>query len=151
MNLDDIFFGAGRDEPILTAADDMRRQLELDTADGNKGSHFSLDSMWRAAGRPEGRDPASWCALAAPLIAGVMRYLDNLNRAAEGKTIDKLDIDAFWQSLPMENVYTLEDGDHFDYRLGWQAGDTIAVYLIAACYARHLDNLATQERDRVAS
>ena len=43
------------------------------------GDQVSLDSLWRAAESPEGRDPRTWSELASPLLLGFASYLGKLD------------------------------------------------------------------------
>src|SRR4051794_6882413 len=102
------------------AAEAMWRQVEI-----LGGDWISLGDLWRAAGRPEGRHPEDWLDLAAPLVAGIARYFDNLTpmgdraRPAGGRMLRQ------WDG---------EDGEP------WCRGDLMAPSLIAGAYAEYLDS-----------
>jgi hypothetical protein len=88
------------------------------------GGLVSLDSLWRAYASPEGHDPRSWSALAAPLLAGFAAYLENLNddpdRSAEASRL----------------LWTWED----ESKDPWCTGDLMSHEFIAGAYASYLDS-----------
>lgn len=96
----------------------LRQQIEIFEGDG-----ISLDSLWRAAGCPAGRDPRTWAELAAPLIAGFARYRAHLARGS-GRLPDDRPVLSDWHA---------EDGDP------WRTGDLMTNDLIARIYAAYLD------------
>jgi hypothetical protein len=96
----------------------LQQQVEL-----LGGGQVSLDSLWRAWGSPEGRDPRSWSVLAAPLLAGFAAYLANL----EGDDRDPESARLLW-------VWRGESKDP------WRSGDTMSHEFIARAYATYLDD-----------
>ncbi len=85
----------------------------------------SLDSLWRAAGCPSERSPRKWLQVAAPLVAGFARYLENVpdNAAADIATPEG---QLVW-------VWEGEDGEP------WRSGDVMTHELLARVYALYLD------------
>ena len=88
--------------PIGLAEATLRQQIEI-----FEGRDISLDSLWRAAGCPAGRDPHSWAERASPLIAGFAGYRANLAEDA-GRRRDTRPVLWEWHA---------EDGDP------WRTGD----------------------------
>ena len=84
----------------------------------------SLDSLWRAAGRPTEQDPRKWVVLAAPLIAGFVHYLTGLPEKAIAAQESK------------ELVWVWENGDSEP----WRNGDIMTHELLARIYAAYLDS-----------
>jgi hypothetical protein len=84
----------------------------------------SLDSLWRAAGSPPEQSPRKWTELAAPLIAGFVRYFATL----PGRTTE---ID---ERRPLLWVWVGEEGEP------WRTGDLMAHELLARVYAAFLDS-----------
>jgi hypothetical protein len=109
-----------------SAAEALRRQVEI-----LGGGWISLSDLWRAAGRPEGRNPETWLILAAPLIAGLTVYLDGLamSEGQSGAGDDRL-------LCPWEG----KDAEP------WRRGDLMARGLIARAYAEYLDGGAPPSR-----
>jgi hypothetical protein len=100
------------DVPYLAAArQDMKAQ-----GFHNDGYGYSLDSLWRAAGGPAGKDPATWLALARPVLEALGAY------------------HAAWTGGEMESFLSVEvstwDREH---------GDSMAGNVVAALYAGYLD------------
>src|SRR4051812_30893743 len=96
----------------------LRQQIEI-----FEGRDISLDSLWRAAGCPAGRDPRAWAELATPLIAGFAGYRANLAGRAGRRQVGR---SVLWE-------WHAEDGDP------WRTGDLMTNDLIARIYASYLD------------
>lgn len=96
----------------------LRQQVEI-----IDNGRISLDSLWRAAGRPAGKDPKSWAELASPLISGFADYFSRLSRGV-GRTVDKGPL--LWQ-------WDAEDSDP------WRTGDLMSVSDVAQIYAAFLE------------
>lgn len=90
----------------------------------NSRDLVSLDSYWRAAGRPIGRHPRLWVELAAPLILGLADYLAGLSdispSLAPGPRI-----------IEEANRSAHETGEH---------GDLLAHWVLAQAYSAFLRN-----------
>lgn len=84
---------------------------------------ISLDSLWRAAGRPTGKDPRTWTALASPVVRGLDDYRAQLARVAGCPREDR----------PLVWQWDAHDGDP------WRTGDLMTAGLIAQLYADYLD------------
>jgi hypothetical protein len=95
------------------AGTSLRQQLEIF---GDEG--VSLHSLWRAVGRPGGRDPRSWSLLAAPLIGGYARYLAKIRPGSD---------------RPVVWVWNGDDGEP------WRVGDLMCLGGLAHLYAAYLD------------
>jgi hypothetical protein len=100
----------------------LRQQIEI-----FEGRAISLDSLWRAAGCPTGRDPRTWAELAGPLIAGFAGYRANL-AAHAGRPQDARPVLWEWHA---------EDGDP------WRTGDLMTNDLVARIYATFLDAMTS--------
>jgi hypothetical protein len=90
---------------------------------------ISLDSLWRAAGEPSGKDPRAWAQLASPLVSGFADYLAKLSQAT-GRPSEEHPILWEWND---------GDGDP------WRTGDLMSVAHIAHVYAAFLDAESGEE------
>jgi hypothetical protein len=128
---------------VVGAAEaDMARQF--DYADGYS---YSLDSMWRAAGSPEGRDPGTWIDLALPLIHGTAQYfkaLDGLKKNQGGV----LHSCTPGTSDPILFVAVGYGADDRDPENPVRPGDRVATPIVAEVYASFLDGLAHDEDEQ---
>ena len=98
----------------------------------NDGVALSLSSIWRAAGAPEGRDPATWAdGVARPFLVGYERYSANLARA---KQDDSGGSEGSWVMTDPE--IARDDAEHGGGH--WQVGDVMGPYLIAVSYATYV-------------
>ncbi len=88
------------------------------------GDQVSLDSLWRAAERPEGHDPRSWSELASPLLSGFATYLGKLGDGSR-RAPDSSGLLWIWED---------------DSKDPWHTGDLMAEEFIAWAYATYLDN-----------
>jgi hypothetical protein len=95
------------------AGSSLRQQLEIFGEEG-----VSLHSLWRAVGRPSGRDPRAWAELAAPLITGYARYLAAIDLGPD---------------RPVVWVWSGDDGEP------WRVGDLMCLGGLAHLYATYLD------------
>lgn len=86
---------------------------------------ISLDSLWRAAGEPAGKDPRAWASLASPLVASLADYLATVSR---GKTTRK------GEPAPIIWEWQAADSDP------WHKGDLMSVPYVAQIYAAFLDS-----------
>jgi hypothetical protein len=86
-------------------------------------NRISLDSLWRAAGCPGGREPDAWATLAQPLFEGFSGYFASLPRGGAGYTGHR-PVLWRWDEARSEP---------------WQAGDLMTNALIARVYAVYLD------------
>jgi hypothetical protein len=97
----------------------LRQQAEIIASDT-----ISLDSLWRAAGSPPGKDPRSWAELASPLVSGFAHYVARLS----GPPVRPSDPDpVLWE-------WDDDDSDP------WRTGDLMSVSHIASIYAAYLDD-----------
>jgi hypothetical protein len=99
------------------------------------GDQISLDSLWRAADCPDGRDPRTWSELASPLLSGFAAYLGKLDGGPR-RLAD-----------PSRLIWTWED----DSKDPWRTGDLMADEFIAWAYATYLDNYAAHKNRPAAS
>ena len=102
----------------LTVESLLNQQIELIGPEA-----VSLDSLWRVAGCPPEQSPRKWTILAAPLIAGFVRYFSGL----PDRPADLADERLLW-------VWDGEDGDP------WRTGDLMTHSLLARVYAAFLDS-----------
>lgn len=107
-----------RSETIGLARLAVRQQVEI-----FGGDQVSLNSLWRAVGSPEGKDPERWVEVAAPLLSGFSAYLDRLESFG-GSSSDSA-----------RPLWIWED----DSKDPWLTGDLMSHELIAWVYASHLD------------
>jgi hypothetical protein len=108
-----------RSETIGLARLTVRQQVEIFGDD-----QVSLSSLWRVVGSPEGRDPARWAEVAAPLLSGFSAYLDRLESRG-GSSSEKA-----------RALWTWED----ESKDPWLTGDLMSHELIAWVYATYLDS-----------
>lgn len=87
----------------------------------------SLDSLWRAAGCPSERNPRKWIDLAAPLINGFRRYLENLPARRLDEVAENGKVLWIWNG---------EDSEP------WHTGDVMTHEFLARAYASYLDSAA---------
>jgi hypothetical protein len=87
-------------------------------------SSISLDSLWRAAGCPVGREPHAWITLARSLLEGFADYFASLPR---GGPLHPADRPLLWTW----------DAEHSE---PWRAGDLMTNALVARVYAAYLDD-----------
>jgi hypothetical protein len=87
------------------------------------GDQVSLDSLWRAAESPEGRDPRTWSELASPLLLGFASYLGKLDGCSKTS------------ADPSRLLWIWED----DSKDPWRTGDLMGNEFIAWVYATYLD------------
>jgi hypothetical protein len=100
----------------------LARQIELIGP-----AAVSVDSLWRASGCPSERDPRKWMELAAPLIAGSCRYLENIPASRLGEIAEGAKL--LW-------VCNGEDSEP------WRTGDVMTHELLARSYGSSLDSAA---------
>ncbi len=84
---------------------------------------ISLDSLWRAAGEPAGKDPRAWATLASPLVTGFADYLAKISREAS-RSAEASSVLWEWKQA---------DSDP------WRTGDLMSNPDIAQIYAAFLD------------
>jgi hypothetical protein len=125
---------------MLQASDPILRPAERDMAHQRSmcdGYAYSLDSMWRASGSPDGKDPQSWLLIAGLLVDGVADYFHRLDELRE------LPVEVRSKGTRAEVVFVCENTEHGVPLTGpddpWQIGDTLVPYLLAYPYAMFLD------------
>lgn len=105
------------------AHQEMARQHDLGV-----DYRYSLDSLWRAAGSPAGKKPKEWLHWAQPLVSGVALYFARADRR---------------QGVPNPSSGAMDDvvsmATDTDPDGCWEQGDTLAAFVLAEIYARHLD------------
>ena len=97
----------------------LKQQVEIFGRNG-----VSLDSLWRAAGEPVGRDPRSWAVLAEPILDGLRGYLTNLG---ERRTVVPVASNVIW-------TWSAASSEP------WRTGDLISNSWVARVYADYLDH-----------
>jgi len=114
-----------RGAPDWAANENLDAQIEF----FGGGYAISLDAIWRAAGRPKGKDPESWAISARPLVHGFALYLTAIDTpTAEGDILYRTDLEA--EAL---------DGDDCPDNLKTKEGDLVAGGVLARHYATYLD------------
>lgn len=96
----------------------LRQQVEIFGASG-----ISLDSLWRAAGEPDGCQPRVWTSIAEPLLSGFAGYQTNLRRTL---VIPPGEPTVLW-------TWDAESSEP------WRTGDLMSNAWIARIYAIYLD------------
>jgi hypothetical protein len=96
----------------------LRQQAEIFGFDA-----ISLDSLWRAAGSPPGKDPREWSRIALSLVRGFDDYLAEVARL-QGHPRGGHPVLWEWHA---------NDGDP------WRSGDLMSAFPLAQLYAAYLD------------
>jgi hypothetical protein len=118
-----------RSETIGLARLAVRQQVEI-----FGGDQVSLNSLWRAVGSPEGKDPERWVEVAAPLLSGFSAYLHRLESFGGSSSSDSARPLWIWED---------ESKDP------WLTGDLMSHELIAWVYASHLDTHRERHNNRL--